>query len=133
MKKRNIVLISIDEVRPDHLSCYGYERLPTPNIDRVAKGGVLFETCISAACITPLSMASVLCGAYPNKHTVRDPFSRIQPKTIAETLKEYGYKSCLGSVLVLNRDATVRERHGATITADKDYLVKKFGSGSKKK
>jgi len=93
MKKRNIVLISVDEVRPDHLSCYGYERLQTPNIDRVAKEGVLFETCISAACITPLSMASVLCGAYPNKHTVRDPFSRIQSKTIAETLKEYGYKT----------------------------------------
>ncbi|GAI18006.1 unnamed protein product [marine sediment metagenome] len=37
MKKRNIVLISLDEVRADNLSCYGYEKIQTPNIDKIAK------------------------------------------------------------------------------------------------
>jgi len=52
-------------------------------------------------------------------------------KLLDKCVKEYGYKSCLGSVLVLNRNAAVREKYGAKITADKNYLVKKFGSGSK--
>jgi len=93
MKKRNVVLISMDEVRPDHLSCYGYRKIKTHNIDRVAEGGVLFETCIAASCFTPVCMSSVVCGVYPNKHMLRDPFACIQYKTIVEILKEYGYKT----------------------------------------
>lgn len=92
-RKKNVILISMDEVRPDHLSCYGYEKVPTPNIDRITKEGVLFETCTSAACLTPVCMASVVCAMYPNKHTVRGPFSHIQSKTVAEILKECGYKT----------------------------------------
>lgn len=92
-KQKNVILISVDEVRPDHLSCYGYKRIKTNYIDKVAENGVLFETCISAACLTAVCMSSVLCASYPNKHTVRGPFSRIQSKTIAEILKERGYKT----------------------------------------
>ena len=36
MKKRNVILISLDEVRPDHLSCYGYEKIRTANMDQIA-------------------------------------------------------------------------------------------------
>jgi len=93
MKKQNIILISVDEVRLDHLSCYGYERIKTENIDKVAEGGVLFETCIAAASLTPMCMSSVLCGAYPNKHTVRGPMHYIKAKTIAEILKDKGYRT----------------------------------------
>jgi len=93
MKKRNIVLISMDELRPDHLGCYGYKRVKTLNIDRIAEGGVLFETCMAASCFTPICMSSVLCGCYPNKHTIRNSFCRIQAPTIAEILKESGYKT----------------------------------------
>lgn len=93
-KRKNVILISVDEIRPDHLSCYyGYETIKTNNIDKIAKEGVLFETCISAACLTAVCMSSVLCANYPNKHTVRGPFSHIQSKTIAEILKECGYKT----------------------------------------
>lgn len=93
MKKQNIILISVDEVRLDHLSCYGYERIKTENIDKVAEGGVLFETCIAASSLTPMCMSSVLCGAYPNKHTVRGPMHFIKAKTMAEILKVNGYKT----------------------------------------
>lgn len=93
MKKQNIILISMDELRPDHLGCYGYERIKTPNIDKIAEGGVLFETCIAASDFTPVCMSSTICGCYPNKHTVRTPFCRIQSKTIAEILKEKGYRT----------------------------------------
>ena len=93
MKKKNIILISFDEVRPDHLSCYGYQKKTTPNIDSIAQDGVLFESCISAGCFTPICMSSVITGCYPNKHTVRDPYCSIQRKSIAVILKENGYKT----------------------------------------
>jgi len=92
-RKKNVILMSMDEVRADHLSCYGYKRIKTHNIDKIAEEGVLFETCIAAACITPLCMSSVLCGVYPDKNTIRDPFSYIQSKTIAQILKENGYQT----------------------------------------
>jgi arylsulfatase A-like enzyme len=62
MKKRNIILVGIDEVRFDHLSCYGYKRIKTENIDTVAEEGVLLETAITAASLTPMCVASILCG-----------------------------------------------------------------------
>lgn len=88
---KNVILLSVDEVRPDHLSCYGYDKIKTNNLDRISESGVLFETCIAAADFTPICMSSILCAAYPNKHTMRDPFSRIQSKTVAQIFKECGY------------------------------------------
>jgi arylsulfatase A-like enzyme len=41
-EKKNVIIISMDEVRPDHLSCCGYQKLKTPAIDRVAEEGVVF-------------------------------------------------------------------------------------------
>jgi len=55
MTKKNIVVISMDEVRPDRLSCYGYKRISTPAIDQVAKEGVRFETCITSSGFTLLN------------------------------------------------------------------------------
>jgi len=63
-----IILVSLDAVRPDHLSCYGYDEIRTPNIDEIAISGALFENSITASCLTPVSMASTLTGVYPNKH-----------------------------------------------------------------
>ena len=93
MSKRNIIIISLDEVRPDHLSCYGYKKITTPAIDQVAKEGVRFETCITSADFTPVAMGSVITGKYPNKHGMRDPYSYITGPSIAGILKKNGYKT----------------------------------------
>ena len=93
MKKRNIIIISLDEVRPDHLSCYGYQKINTPAIDQVAKEGIRFETCITSADFTPIAMSSVITGKYPNKHGIRDPYSYLTGPSIAGILKENGYKT----------------------------------------
>jgi len=93
MAKRNIIIISLDEVRPDHLSCYGYQKIQTPAIDQVAKEGVRFETCISSAELTPIAMGSVITGKYPNKHGMRDPYCYITGPSIAGILKKNGYKT----------------------------------------
>lgn len=93
MSKRNIIIISLDEVRPDHLSCYGYQKINTPAIDQIAKEGVRFETCITASCFTPIAMGSVITGKYPNKHGMRNPYSFLLGPSIATILKKYGYKT----------------------------------------
>ena len=54
---------------------------------------MLFENSIAAGCFTPICMSSVLTGCYPNKHTVRDPYCTIQRPTIAEILKENGWRT----------------------------------------
>src|SRR5208337_3886762 len=43
----NVVVITIDTLRPDHLHCYGYTKLETPTIDRIAHSGVLFENAVT--------------------------------------------------------------------------------------
>jgi len=91
MIKENVIIISLDEVRPDHLSCYGYKKIDTPAIDQIAKEGVKFETCISSADFTPIAMGSVITGKYPNKHGMRDPYSHITGPSIANILREVGY------------------------------------------
>jgi len=91
MAKRNIIIISLDEVRPDHLSCYGYKKISTPAIDEVAKEGVRFETCITSSEFTPVAMGSVITGKYPNKHGMRDPYCYITGPSIAGILKKNGY------------------------------------------
>jgi len=93
MKNRNIIIISLDEVRPDHLSCYGYKKINTSAIDQVAKDGIRFETCISSADFTPIAMGSVITGKYPNKHGMRDPYSYITGPSISGILKKNGYKT----------------------------------------
>ncbi|MBW2121835.1 MAG: sulfatase [Deltaproteobacteria bacterium] len=91
MEERNIVIISLDEVRPDHLSCYGYQGVRTRHIDEVAGRGVRFETCISTADFTPIAMGTVITGRYPNRHGMRDPYCRLVGPSIGRILKERGY------------------------------------------
>ncbi|MCP4656288.1 MAG: sulfatase-like hydrolase/transferase [bacterium] len=67
----DIVLITIDTLRQDHLSCYGYERRTTPFIDGIAEQGAIFTNAYSTSSWTVPSMASLLTGLYPRSHGVR--------------------------------------------------------------
>lgn len=97
MAGQGLILITMDEVRQDHLSCYGYDKIQTTNIDSIAKSGVTFETCISSSCFTPISHATILTGVYPPVHKVRNPYSPVMSKALASTLKEHDYR-CAGFV-----------------------------------
>ncbi|MHC4214790.1 MAG: sulfatase, partial [Planctomycetota bacterium] len=69
---RNVLLISIDTCRADHLSCYGYPRKTTPNIDTIAEEGILFENVITPAPLTLPAHSSMLTGTIPPYHRVHD-------------------------------------------------------------
>lgn len=94
MQKPNIILISIDTLRADHLSCYGYKRLTTPNLDHLAEEGVLFTNAYSTAVWTPPAHASMLTGLYPKDHGVVHQNSlRNEVPTIATLLRNHGYQT----------------------------------------
>jgi arylsulfatase A-like enzyme len=66
----NVILISIDTLRADHLSVYGYERETSPNIDLFAKQNILFKNHHSQIPFTPPSHWSIMTGLYPHNHNI---------------------------------------------------------------
>ncbi|MFC1739412.1 sulfatase [Planctomycetota bacterium] len=88
-----MILITMDAVRPDRLSCYGYDEIETKGIDAIAAEGAFFKNCIATSCLTPVACASILSGKNPDKTTVRDPFCKVQTKMITEMLKEQEYQT----------------------------------------
>ncbi|NUM53741.1 MAG: sulfatase [Candidatus Hydrogenedentes bacterium] len=87
-----VVLVSCDTLRADHLSCYGHYRETTPNLDALAKEGVLFENAISVETWTLPSHASMFTGLYPKHHGVT-PNANLAESTVTlpETLRDAGY------------------------------------------
>ncbi len=90
----NVILVSVDTTRADHLGCYGHPKVKTPNIDRLAAEGTRFDACISSAPLTLPSHATMLTGSYPFVHGARDNGIFVLPddnRTLAEIFKEAGY------------------------------------------
>ncbi|MCX7973571.1 MAG: sulfatase-like hydrolase/transferase [Candidatus Aminicenantes bacterium] len=95
-KELNIILFTIDTLRADHLECYGYKQIKTPNINRLAEEGIKFENFVAQAPLTLPSHCSILTGTYPLYHGVRDngAFYLDQKNvTLAEVLKEKAYRT----------------------------------------
>lgn len=91
--KPNIILIVLDAVRWDHLSCYGYPRATTPNIDRIAGEGIVFTRAYAASCWTLPAHTSLFTGLYPSQHHTNIDSQTLDPRhlTIAGYLKDRGY------------------------------------------
>jgi arylsulfatase A-like enzyme/Flp pilus assembly protein TadD len=90
----NVLLITIDTLRPDHLGCYGDREARTPEIDRLAAGGVLFEDAVTVVPVTLPSHVSIMTGAYPASHGVHNNGSyrlREGATTLAGILRAHGY------------------------------------------
>lgn len=66
-RPRNIIIIGVDTLRPDHLGCYGYHRDTSPAVDKLALQGVLFENVISQSPWTSPSFASLFTSLYPTQ------------------------------------------------------------------
>ncbi len=68
----NVLLITLDTTRADHLSCYSRQNLETPNLDGIAAEGTLFAQCVAQTPLTLPSHTTILSGTYPTFHRVRD-------------------------------------------------------------
>jgi arylsulfatase A-like enzyme len=92
----NIILLTLDTTRADHLGCYGHPGAVTPNLDRLAREGVRFAEARTPVPITLPSHTSILTGTYPPTHGVHlhtDPFEKPGIPTLAELLKQRGYQT----------------------------------------
>jgi arylsulfatase A-like enzyme len=90
----NVVLVSIDTLRADHLGCYGYERATSPRIDAISERAVVFEKAIAPAPSTLPSHASMFTSVLPSRHgalwSTRTPLSEAAT-TLAELMRDAGY------------------------------------------
>jgi len=106
-RPRNLILISVDTLRADHLGCYGYERPTSPHLDRWAASGTLFEQMTAAAPWTVPSHMSMLTGLYTRTHGI-DGWQGSLPddvQTLASTLKAQGFATAaFVNVFLLNKE-----------------------------
>lgn len=92
-RETNVILISIDTLRSDRLSCYGYKYKTSPHIDKLAEEGVLFENIYAQSPWTLPSHMSILTSLYPSVHGVQTTDDSLSGDfiTLAEVLKNNGY------------------------------------------
>jgi arylsulfatase A-like enzyme/Flp pilus assembly protein TadD len=90
----NVILITLDTLRADRLSCYGSDKVATPNIDAFAAEGVRFTNAASAVPLTLPAHASIMTGLYPPGHGVRENVGYVLDErfpTLAELLRTNGW------------------------------------------
>ena len=104
----NVVVITIDTLRADHLGCYGYKQIRTPNIDALAAEGARFERAYTAVPVTLPSHTVMFTGTYPMLSGMHDfAANKLGPgqPTLASVLKEHGYATgaVIGSAVLDSR------------------------------
>lgn len=89
----NIILLTVDTLRADHIARYGYERNTMPSVERFADTAVVFDNAVVPRGLTRPSYASMLTGLYPYRHGVRTNNYKLHDNlvSVAEVLKSAGY------------------------------------------
>jgi len=108
-KKPNIILISIDTLRPDHMGCYGYSRPTSPVMDQFASEGLLFEDVTSPSPWTLPAHGSMLTGLYPNRHALKS------------------HNVSLPKDIITLADVLQKQEYTTTEIINSDYLSKRYG------
>jgi choline-sulfatase len=107
-QRLNLVLVTIDTLRPDRLGCYGNTAVETPALDGLARSGALFENAVTSTPLTAPSHASMFTGLYPTGHKVRDTGAfqlDASHPTLASILREEGWNTAafVGSSVLKRR------------------------------
>jgi len=102
-----VILISIDTLRADHLSAYGYTKIRTPNIDALSQQGTVFTAIDSQIPLTLPSHTSLFTSTYPFANGIEENGQRLPDGavTLASVLRAHGYQTAafVGSVLLDRR------------------------------
>ncbi|MFT5285161.1 MAG: arylsulfatase A-like enzyme [Planctomycetota bacterium] len=93
--KEQILLITMDTLRADHLGCYGHEEKPSPRIDQLAAESVRFESCYSTTNVTNPSHASILTSLDLRDHEVRNNFTKLSADipNLVTSLRQRDFKT----------------------------------------
>ncbi len=121
----NVLLVTIETLRADHVGIYGYGRNTTPNLDRLARQGAVFQQAIAQAPFTLPSLASIMTGLTPPGHGVRNHPAQLSPElvTLAELLSQAGYRTA-----AMTRHSWLRRRSSFDQGFD-EYHNNKFSAG----
>lgn len=92
-ERPNVILLTLDTLRADSIGCYGNSTIQTPNLDRLAQEGVLFENAVCQIPATLTSHTAILTGRNPKTTGVRFRTARVSPleETLAERFLAHGY------------------------------------------
>lgn len=123
----NVIYISVDALRADHLSCYGYKRATSPNIDTLAREGVIFTQAIAQSSHTPASIGVIITGNLPYKNSLINWGNRVDDATpnLMQILKKKGYRT----IFLSNHPAFSKEIDNFAQQFD-EYLVLDSDEGS---
>jgi arylsulfatase A-like enzyme len=123
----NILLVSIDSLRPDHLHSYGYDRETSPTIDRLAREGALFRTAVSPTSWTLPAHLSLLTGLTPRQHGVVSDDQRLRDDALllSEVLWRNGYTT-VGLVSAPYLDAAYGFNQGFDLYDDYSIAKRSF-------
>ena len=124
-RQPNVLLITIETLRADHIGSYGYERNTTPNLDRLADQGVRFDNTVAQAPFTLPSVTSIMTGRTPPHHGVRNHPAILAPEveTLAEQFRAAGYQTA-----AMTRHTWLRRKSGLDQGFD-EYHNNKFSAG----
>jgi len=105
LRPLNVVVVTVDTLRADHLRCYGYTDIETPALDGIAQQGVLFENAVAQTPLTPPSHASIFTGQNPTVHKVRNTGGFVLQSSahpLARILQEQGWDTAafIGSAVL---------------------------------
>ena len=123
----DVILITVDALRADHLSGYGYPRKTSPNIDDFAKGGVTFLNCFATSSATVSAIPGLMTGQYVTVQKFEPFWDNILDKRftiLAEYLKNFGFYTA-----AFLANATLRKGRG--FEQGFDYFYVKDGIGAK--
>src|SRR5438309_6479943 len=90
----NLLIVTLDTTRADRIHAYGFDAIETPNLDRLARDGVLFEQAVAPAPLTLPAHSSIFTGKFPPAHGVRDNggfFLDDCETSLAERLRDRGF------------------------------------------
>lgn len=92
-ERPNVLVMLCDDLRPDALGCYGSKHVKTPNIDRLAAEGVVFQNSFCTTSLCSPSRASILSGVYAHTHGVTDNFTEYPAsmQSFPQVLQKAGY------------------------------------------
>ncbi|HET7440633.1 MAG TPA: sulfatase-like hydrolase/transferase, partial [Terriglobales bacterium] len=104
----NVVVITIDTLRADHLGCYGYKQIKTPNVDALAVNGTRFDHAYTPVPVTLPAHTVIFTGTYPMLSGIHDfSANKLNPEqpTLASVLREHGYTTgaVIGSAVLDSR------------------------------
>jgi arylsulfatase A-like enzyme len=140
---RNLILVSLDTLRADHLGVYGYERPTSPNIDRIfSHDGVVVDRVLTQASATPQAHVALLTGMNPTTalQAVPGAIKRVQDwvVTLAEVLSRRGYQTAAftedgmliwGAGFQRGFDVYHESKHVASSSAPAGIIEETFGRG----